>query len=361
MINKKVLIITWCLTSLNYGELLQAYAMQSILKQFGFMPVTISYLDSSTRKFLLKNSIYNENIAGYFKFKRFIFKNMNKVLQLKTKAAVENICEDFDIYICGSDQIWNPNYDKTYDIYTLNFGGKDKKRIAYAPSIGIDKILDINRNAFDEISKNIKHIDFISVREESAKTLLEERIEKDIHVVLDPTLLVPRREWLNLSSKKKIKKRYILVYVLGNVERYARIIDAIADKYKVEQIIWLDVIKKNKLSGKRVKRIRMASPEDFLNYINQAAAVVTDSFHGLMFSVKFKKSFYILKRKYEKKSFAKDSRIEDILERLGLGERVVKSTFDIKKIAHDVSYKEVIPKLEMEQKESIAFFKKALV
>jgi len=104
----------------------------------------------------------------------------------------------------------------------------------------------------------------------------------------------------------------------------------------------------------------MASPEDFLNYINMSCAVVTDSFHGLMFSIKFKKPFYILRRKYERKYLGDDPRLDDILDRLDIKERIVRCGKDIEKMEPEINYQKINSRINEEKKKSIEFLKAAL-
>lgn len=212
----------------------------------------------------------------------------------------------------------------------------------------------------DIMAADIQKIDYISVRENTARDILEARIHRDIQVVLDPTLLISRKEWRRISSKRKIRKKYILVYILGETDIYEGIINQAADKYQADSILWLDMTKGKKLKGKKVQRIRMASPEDFLNYINMSCAVVTDSFHGLMFSIKFKKPFYILRRKYERKYLGDDPRLDDILDRLDIKERIVRCGKDIEKMEPEINYQKINSRINEEKKKSIEFLKAAL-
>ena len=359
--SKKAVVITWCLTSLNYGEMLQAYAVQSVLRKFGVEAVTISYLDNATRQGLKKNTIYKENAVGYWRFKNFVKKYMNPVIQCSTKEEVEQESRGYDYYICGSDQIWNPaSYDKD-GIYTLNFGKRSVVRISYAPSMGVNKILRTEEKTVANMVKNLQKLDFISVRETVSKEILESRVEKDIAVVLDPTLLVPYKEWAVLASKRKNKGKYAFVYVLGKIDdTYTELIHSIATMYQVESIVWLSVIKNEHLAGKNVKKVVMASPEDFLSYVRFAEVVITDSFHGLMFSVKFQNNFFVLDRKYGKKNMAGDPRLDDIMDRLNITGRKVKSVTELKNCKKNADYVTYKGNYIKEREKSFAFLQKAL-
>ena len=357
--NGGVVIISWCWSAGNYGQILQAYALQSVLQHLGMNPITVSYLEKDKRKAKKKGTAYKEGIIEKCKFQHFILKYMNPVIQCATLNEVERVCKNYKIYICGSDQIWNPNYIKENKVYTLDFGGK-AKRIAYAPSVGINGVSDKNMNVMADMAKKINKIDFLSVRETTAKEILERWVHKKVEVVLDPTLLVSRREWLKIASKRRCQESYVFVYIIGKIEVYQRLIRQIADKYQVEKIIWLNVIKNSSFNDERVKKVNTVTPEDFLSYINYASVIITDSFHGVMFSVKFQKDFFVLERKYQKRSLEKDSRIDDILERLDLKERKVRNINDVNQIELKINFKKVNLNYREERKRSLLFLKKAL-
>lgn len=358
MKRKKAIIVTWCMTSLNYGEMLQAFAMKCILDKFHIDSTVISYLPESCRKKLKKETIYKENILGYIKFLRFSGNYIGKVIQCKNRYEVEKKAQDCDIYVCGSDQIWNPNYYEHDNIYTLGFGKNEVKRVAYAPSIAIERVLGSNKNRLNYMVESIRNIDYVSVREKRAREILNTYIDKEINVVLDPTLLVPRKKWEQLAKGKCKYRNYMFVYMLGDISKYEHMINYIASKYQVEKIVWLDLIKGSKLKGKNIKRINAVSPNEFLQYVCNAAVVVTDSFHGTMFSIKFKTEFWIFDRKYEKRNMDGDTRLSDILERLQLtGRRIsLNETIDTDE---KIDYQKVEEILKKERKNSIDFLKRA--
>ena len=208
--------------------------------------------------------------------------------------------------------------------------------------------------------ESIKNIEYVSVREKRAREILSTYTDKEIKVVLDPTLLVPRKKWERLAKGKCKYKNYMFVYMLGDISKYEDMIKHIAKKYQVKKIVWLDFIKGSKLKGKNVQRIDIVSPDEFLTYIRDASVVVTDSFHGTMFSINFEKEFWVFDRKYEKRNMEGDSRLTDILERLQLMKRriTLNATSDI---AEKIDYQKVEELLKMERRNSMDFFRHALI
>lgn len=360
MEEKKAVIVTWCMTSLNYGEILQAYAMKYILSKFQIESTVVSFLSETSRKQLIKGTIYKETIFAYIKFLRFSRKYIGRVVQCKNKSEVEDVAKGCDLYVCGSDQIWNPNYYEPDNIYTLGFAKNEVKRVAYAPSIAIENILGPNQNKLKRMIESIEKIDYISVREKRAKEILSTYMDKEINVVLDPTLLVSRKEWVRLAKCKCKYKNYMFVYMLGDISKYEDMIRRIAKKYQVKKIVWLDLIKGSKLKGKNVQRIDIVSPDEFLTYVRNASVIVTDSFHGAMFSINFGKEFWVFDRKYEKRNMEGDSRLTDILERLQLMKRriTLNATSDF---AEKIDYQKVEELLKIERRNSIDFLRHALI
>lgn len=357
---KKALIVTWCMTSLNYGELLQAYAMQSLLRHRGIEATVVSYLDKKVEKAARKTSIYRENRLGYDRFRKFVKRYMGDLKQCGSRDEVLALCSDCDYILCGSDQIWNPNSMDQDQVLALNFGDKTIPKIAYAPSMGIRRVSSRNRAVVSEMAKSIDRIDSVSVREKRAKEILSGELSREVTCVLDPTLLISRREWHMLARKPRVKQNYIAVYILGKTEPYANLIRQIADKYSADCIVWLDVIKGTVFKGENVKRVRMASPQEFLGCIENAEAVVTDSFHGVMFSIKFRRNLYILARRYSVKNIEGDVRLEDITERLGIQERLVRKASDIDALPKVMDYSQVSERYQRERKHSLQFLEKAL-
>lgn len=359
---KRAAIITWCLTSLNYGELLQAYSMQMMLKRIGITAIVISYSDEAARK-SSGNFIRSwSDMLGYTTFRRFTKRNMESVIQCRTKEEVEKAISGCDLLFCGSDQIWNPNEQGDNDIYTLHLGSEKKMRIAYAVSMGVGNIWRKNHNRFCAMTEKIRKIDYVSVRETTAKKLLESYIDNPVEVVLDPTMMMPEGYWEQLVGGSKCKKNYMFVYLLGNPEYYQNMIQEVSKRYSVNEIIYLDIMQNIRHSPQvkeaRIRVVRCVPPEDFLSYIFYSDIVFTDSFHGTVFAILFHKFFYAVPRKYGFHQKEPDGRIEDLLYRMALSAQWVSAKKDLQRTAIDYQFTK--QRLETERKKSWGFLMHAL-
>lgn len=353
----------------NYGAMLQVYALQKKLrgsKIINYRNTDIDDVYKIMKKYKGKNikrhiSTAVANIVFYNKNKKR-FKNFNNFFYNKFKLSNEYNSEEelksnppkYDIYITGSDQVWN--YDITNglkDAYTLNFGNKETKRISYAASIGKNNIpIELVKEYKDKISK----IDYISVREESGKKVLQDiGIEKDINVVLDPTLLLTKQEWnkeitSNMSSEKE---KYILAYVVEPNDEYKKIVNYLSEKTGLKVIHFE---KWDKPYNNVLRNAYTDGPFEFVNLIKNAEYVVATSFHATVFSIIYNKKFFIVPH------LTTGSRVTNILEKLEIKDRVYYNLQDFTKIDYDfeTDYKKVEKLLNAEREKSMIFLKGAI-
>jgi len=313
--NKKVWIITRR-AGHNFGSSLQAYALQLTVEKLGYKNEIINYdeyyhnikwrirpfindclfkvmcLIPTLSELVAKNKyrwlIERNTQQGKFD----IFERDNLTLTKKkfnTSKAIARAAKDCDICICGSDQIWSPLlFDPTL---FLDFCNKDRtKTIAYAPSFGINSIGQ-NR---DQIKNLIDSIHFISVREETGSEIIKELTNRDAPVVLDPTLLLDRKEWVKLATQADTgSEPYILCYFLGGAYIPYKFIENLKNQtgYRIINICTFRTL--NSIQG---ECIADASPSEFITYIANAAYVCTDSFHGTIFSILFERQFFTFER-----------------------------------------------------------------
>ena len=248
-------------------------------------------------------------------------------------------------YITGSDQVWNKNITNGLDdIYTLNFGDKKTKRISYAASIGMEVI---DKDNTKELANKLKVIDNISVREETAKEQLSSLKNKKVEVVFDPTLMLDSKEW-DKYSKNNSEKDYILSYVVEKSKEHTKILKKLAkdtgckiitfDKYSIH------------------KNAYTADPFEFIGIIKNAKYIVTTSFHATIFSIIYKKDFFVVPHKKT------GSRVRDLLAKLKLSSRIIDSFEDFKNINYnsETNYEESEKILEEERKKSKKFLIDAL-
>ncbi|MBR5433585.1 MAG: polysaccharide pyruvyl transferase family protein [Bacteroidales bacterium] len=287
----------------NYGACLQAYALQSVVRQ--------KYLDCKIIDFQTKNFIdINHPFCRYPKHIKEIIKNVTRVpyyFQLKertnnfndfiqkelpitrrcsTEEDVKSIAEEFDCIICGSDQTWNLDPAIRYEspVYYLNFP-KKQRRITYATSFGswVDKFTTRQ----DELLPWIKEFDALSMREESGVNLLKE-LGLSCEWVLDPTLLLTDNEYNKIAREKLIAEPYVLLFSWDGASEAVELAKIIAKKLNYK-LFYIVPPPRAMFSG--IKRKLDVGPKEFLSLVKHASFVVTNSFHGTVFSTIFQKPF----------------------------------------------------------------------
>lgn len=329
----------------NYGNKFQNYAVYSLIRKMGYNP--INYIDSTdigvSKSIRIKVDIAMILDGNINELKRrLLFRKFHR-LYIKNNAIVRS--KDWvNIYklLCGSDQIWNP-YFAAKETYFGNFVD-DEKKVAISASFGVEKIPDEKYNFFKD---SINSFDKISVREETAADLVESMVGVRPEVLIDPTLMIDKKEWTSLSKKPKfyIKKKYILTYFLGNVsEEIRKYIDKIA-KINDFEIINLENNSKNDYWYK-------TGPSEFLWLLNNSELICTDSFHGTAFSIIFHKPFVVFDRIDEKESMG--SRLKTILTKFDLEQRM--NFFDSDNVMY-VDYTNADILLKEEQEKFMSFLK----
>lgn len=310
----------------NFGTILQTYALYKIIKErlncdieliyyvpdhfFEEKKVQISVF--SIKSFLLKSFLPVCNNLISKNYSRFIKKNIIITKKYK-KDDLINSELDYDLLLVGSDQVWNTDYNKGIDnIFYLDFAKNIKNRVSYASSFGKTKF---SIDEKDEIKKKLLSFNHISVRESDAKSFLLELGFNNIQHVLDPTFLLTENEWKRYINKKNIQGKYILIYALDEN------IDQIIDKARIiakERNLKVFMISNNLTRNKKVDKLYCYNKvSDFLGLISNADFIITNSFHGTVFSIIFNKQFITLvKTKY-------NSRINSILKLVNLENRMV--------------------------------------
>lgn len=219
------------------------------------------------------------------------------------------------------------------------------KKISYVVSTGIPELPKEYEQKFKE---SLEKLDEISVREESLKQYAEKFVDKKIEITLDPTLLLDVSDYEKLLVENSYGQ-YVLIYALGPDERLTKIAKKIAKEKKVEIIELNDKAKKDYFC----KQISDASPEEFLSLIKNAKAVITNSFHGTIFSIIFKKEFYTITR------LNRNSRMENILKIVGMEDRLINDISDLRKVKEQ-DYEKAYIRLNEEKQKSKDFLKNAL-
>lgn len=318
----------------NFGSVLQAYALQKYLLSIGYDNELINYdYHPPLQKKSLISKVFGLIVKVFFnsvferKFKRFeYFINKNLVIgkDLFTHETIFQNPPVYDIYMSGSDQVWNPKFVKNDTSFLLSFVPVSKPRISYASSFAITQLpVDVKRIYATELNK----FQAISVRENSGTSIIRNLIGKDAELVCDPTLLLDRSDWdkIAMQSKLKIREPYILVYILTYMYDPYPEIDSLIRKIQKE----LDNMKLIILEGSKrdffrsnSKVIKDAGPSEFIYLFKHASFVITTSFHGTAFSLIYGKPFYAV----IKDSHSIDDRMPSILRKLNCKKSLINYT-----------------------------------
>lgn len=361
----KIGIITWFKYE-NYGTVLQAIALQKYLRSNGFDVELINYtIDDKKKKKTLKHFfsrlILKVNKIKYKKlflkrsesFKNIIYDNCKVSKEVKSKEEYIKLCNSYDVIIFGSDQIWNP--DVYHPFYFANFSEINCKRIAYAPSFGMSHIPNDKK---EKIVEALKRFSEISVREEKGCEIVKEMINKDVNTVIDPTLLLTENEWKEFEEEIDIcNEDYVLCYFLSDNLSHWKAVKKFAREKKLKLVI----IPHNGLSYIQSKYImKFCTVGNFLSLIKNARYIVTDSFHGAIFSIIYKKQFILFERHNPMDEASQNSRLYNLLKMLDLDDVLLKyGTKTIKK-GNAIDYLQVENNLSNLIRDSKTYLNKAI-
>ena len=197
---------------------------------------------------------------------------------------------NYDTFVCGSDQIWNPILYGVHPIWTMKFAPKGSKKIAYAPSLGIS---DIPEQYIATFKENLKDYAYISCREQEGANSLSKILGRNIDVVLDPTLLLSPDQWHEFAIPVSVNKPYIFCYLFGSYPYIAEVKKRVKDYYGINMVCLPYNLRELKSDDLKLYDI---TPNQFVWLIENAKFVVTDSFHATVFSIKMNTPFVSLKR-----------------------------------------------------------------
>lgn len=365
-------IITPWWTHDNYGQILQGYALQKVLNAEGYDAFIIKYNAQSD------NAIYKAREDGFIhyvmsyvrqfvrylvydlmsiydirKFNDFKKKNIKFSRLYLTYEKLLKIYPEADVYIAGSDQIWGPWF--RLEPYFLNFGKKETKKITYASSFGREKLSDKEKTT---ITPLIKKLDYIGVRELSGVNIIKELGDNRSEWVPDPTLLLSKKDWEStIGKRQKYKKNKIFVYIIGSDKNkeIKKTIDIINQDGKYTILCTSD-------SNDPLQNITPTIGE-WINIISDSDMIITNSFHGTIFSLIFNKEFITLSRTGENTK-KMNTRIKPLLEKIGLKERYVEYVDEviIRQIKNNpVDWGKVNKYIDLWRKDGISFLRKSIL
>ena len=364
----------------NYGNRLQNYASQEVLKSLGFSVKTVvnntKHIAQSkdkigtlgrikrlmglgikgmytTIKFILWKNIFKDKIKQNTskrikEFKKFTKENISETdYSISDNNIPKDLSNRFDYFVTGSDQVWNPSFRYGSPIDFLTFASKDK-RITYSPSFGISEIPE---SYLEDYKTWLSEMPSLSVREKAGASIIKELTGRKASVLIDPTLMLTKEKWLSISEKStsKPEKKYLLTYFIGRISAVnKKKMAKLAKKHKLEIVNLADIT-----DGETYK----ISPSEYIDYINGASIFCTDSFHGVIFSVIMETPFIVFNRKGHEQSM--NSRIDTLLSTLKLESRLLTNIKTDEQV-FKADYAHIKKILEVERKKAMDYLKEAL-
>lgn len=306
--------------SLNYGATLQAVALYNALKEIDEETVMLDYrfapfcsVIDKARRAELKNpkAFVKAAVKSTFlvpkqkKFEAFLRENVASITSpILNREQLRQYGKEYDAYICGSDQIWNPAHVHFDGSFFLDFVQKNSKKLSYAASIGKT---ELDQESLEFIDEHVKSFDAISVREKSAEDILESLGCNDVNVHCDPVFLRSAQWWRELAEKSAVKRsdEYVFIYRLTDNPVFDVIIKKLKEKLGFKFVSVTDDLRSQPYIDEKYMSV---GPAEFLNLIDNARYVITDSFHGTAFSILFEKNLISVS------NLSRNTRIEHLLK-----------------------------------------------
>lgn len=360
----------------NYGAELQAYALQAVIKKLGHEAEIIDYLFYKnkghkktwhskplfkfgfkkrvserlypilTRMRERKSDAYVRRLAN---FEQFHHRNTSLS---KTFATIDELyasCPTYDIYVSGSDQVWNPGIYSSVLPYLLDFAPEGKRKIAYASSFGVDSLPIEARMVYQEL---LSKYAAIGVREANGVDIVSNLGLTAVNV-LDPTLLLTHEDWMKVSTGVDgLPSQYVLIY---EITSSPYLMDIARDVAKHMRLPMVRICKSASKEDNEAINVLDAGPSEFLWLMHKASFVVTSSFHGTAFSVNFQKPFFVITPKRKDNN----SRQRSLLNLLGLSHCLL-SEGDPVPDDMNFDYCDAICRLNEEREKSISFLTNAI-
>ena len=367
----------------NYGSMLQSFATLVKLDELGVdyeiidysHPRTLQFYAGAAGRLANRDFLYskarlfrkkagkklhpdyaaNEAVRGE-RFDRFVKERFPRFSEpINEYRRLRRYAEKFTDVLVGSDQLWLPSGNGT-NFYNLMFAPRACNRIAYAASFGVSSIPAHQRKETAEYLNRIRHI---SLREESGKRIVKELTGRDVPVILDPTMVITRKQWDEAVPDKAVTDgEYLFCYFLGNNPSHREEASALAKSLglKIVTLRHLDeyIASDEKFGDEAPYDV---GPEEFVNLIRNAKYVCTDSFHGSVFSILYHKQFISFNRYGDGKN-SRNSRLDTLFGNIGIDRRF---HGDLKsEILRKIDYDAVDSKLEVLRMRSDRFIREAL-
>lgn len=350
----------------NYGGILQNYALQTILRDFGHEPITLRVVPFGVYPYWKRPLWILKHIAtGTLDWSNYppnVVKQRMRQCEGICKFVEDNIIAGImherytvrdikkyrlEVLVVGSDQTWRPiyNWKTLYDMF-LRFAWRSKvKRIAYAASFGTDE-WEFTLEQTKKCKRLIQRFDAVSVREKSAVILCRKWLDYEAEWVLDPTFLLSPERYNELCSDIPCEAPYLFAYMLDITDEKRRYIESMA-----------------KLLGLSLRIVQADqavtpddSPKDWLAAFRDAAFVITDSFHGTAFSINYGRPFIAIRN-----SSRGNARFDSLIEDFGVESRVLNEVPDVAiELPLEIDWESVNEKLDRRRRQSIEYIKRNL-
>lgn len=352
----------------NFGSILQTIATAVSVKRVGGDPVCVNYIPSRVTnkrfwslgkvslakkmlRFIWKFYVLPRKLINENKYQGYLYKHITLSVPIYAEDNFAEKCPKADVYMTGSDQVWNMKHNEGLDTHYF-FDGIEGKKISFASSVGYTELINGEE---ESLKKYLSEYEFLSVREDSAVALLTS-LGLKVEQLLDPVFMLNEKEWKGYTKNvRKVKEPYLLIYAPYNtvnkdvIFRHAR---RIAGKEGLKVVTFSWTYFKDKDAD---ITIRFAGPGDFLNLMMHADYVITNSFHGTAFSINLKKRFWV----FLPSGFT--TRITSVLTRFGLIGRLIENEapedWDYKQPVDIAHIDEV---LKEERAKSLDYLKRAI-
>lgn len=378
-----------CYFHINYGSMLQAYATQYIFDKMGLPNDAVycrdphMYMSMSRAEYLfhkltnkdllidklkrsrrmlvqkaLKTDFYEKQNIRNKKFSEFsqTYFHVSRIYENRMDLMMDT--NSYSAFVVGSDQLWSPaNIDN--DFYTLTFVPDEIPKIAYATSFGTTSV---PKYQYQRAKEFLERFDAVSVREESGRRLVRQFTGKDVPVVLDPTLLLERKDWEEFADQEPmIEGKYIFCYFLGNNRENRKFAKRLKEQtgYQIVALLHMDEFIPEDENFADIAPYD-AGPKEFVNLIRNAEYVCTDSFHGTVFSVIFGRKFFVFNRYRESDRMSTNTRIDSLLNMLSLEDRRKKGAERTECLAENIDFTGAYEILEEKRRESLEYLQAAV-
>ncbi len=345
----------------SHGASLQMFALYQTLREKGVEVEIINYIP----KHVIHSRSHKKNIKTHLiafaskffvksakpAFERFEAQ-LNKYPSIPAESTeqMQELAARYDRIIVGSDQVWNPAVTGNDMNYYLAFSQNTAQKASYAPSFGVASVADADK---EQIASLLSDFTYLCAREKRGAEIIAELTGKSVPVVIDPTMLVSKSNWLKQQTAVKLPaQKYVLLYTIKPSPSLKRFAKAFADKHGL-RLVTIGGRLREFITKKELYPVSGIGPSEFLNLVNSAEYVITNSFHGSAFSIILEKNFYV------EYSSDTNSRLTNIVKTFEL-ENCVVTDESLNLPPVKVDYEKVNPILQEKQREALTYLNKVI-